>query len=260
MTRKMLLAVCCVILSTPVTHAWGFWTPARSGGIELFKSTDDVALTIWSMKRPVDAAPHTYVITHGLSGIEGRFFKLAKAILVMEPGANVLVIEWDPARKERIGAYGNPWAAAKRIDPTGDVLGAGLANLQKKKVLDLGKTTFIGESFGNYVNHRAALTLAKAGCGKAHGALALNPASELGGYAPPLLTAAYAHSVVFVSDSLFDTRKPIADRTVHLKTCTDDPFLQHTFGLEWLHAKVVAGERIWTYVEPAVAVTASTPK
>lgn len=256
MSRWTIPAVYCVILAAQAVDA-ASPPPAKKGGaaVELFKSPDVV--TIWSLQQPLDNAAHTFIITHGLSGSEKRFFELGWAILALEPGANVLVIEWDPAKKERIGAFGNPWAAAKRIDLTGDALGSALADLHKKKSLDLGKTTFIGESFGNYVNHRAALALGKAGCGKVHGALALNPASELGGYEPPLLTHTYIHSVAFVSDSILDTRKPIAARTVHLKTSSDDAFVQHTYGLEWLHAKTMAGERVHTHFEAPPELTAS---
>lgn len=243
MKQQLVLATAWLVLGTTMAAA------SNPCGGEKINAPFEVhntpgVVTLWSLCKPTESAAHTYVITHGLSGIEARFFELGQAIQAKEPGAQVLVVEWDPAKKERIGAHGNPWAAAKRIDPTGDALGSVLSDLHKKKSIDLSRTTFIGESFGNYVNHRAVVVCRQADFGKVHGALILNPASELGGYTPPLMEQAYTHSVAFVSASILDTRKAIAAKTVKLKTNSDDPFAQHTFGLEWLHATVVAGNRI----------------
>jgi len=259
MRRQLILAMGWLVLSVGVAAASN---PCGGGKVcapvELHNTPGVV--TLWSLSDSKAGATNVYVITHGLSGIETRFFELGKAILAKEPDAHVLVVEWDPAKKERIGAHGNPWAAAKRIDPTGDALGAVLSELHKKKVIDLSRTTFIGESFGNYVNHRAVVACGKAGHGKVHGALILNPASELGGYQPPLMREAYVHSAAFLSDSILDTQKPISGRSVHLKTTSTDPFVQHTFGMEWLRTQVSAGESISGLITTQVTAVASHPK
>jgi len=248
MSHWLILAGCFTVLSgrAAETASPGRGETGRAS-VELYRHADVV--TVFGLEKPPSDPKHTYILTHGLGGIEERFFELGRLILSLEPGAVVLVIEWDPAQKERLGDFGNPWAAAKRIDPTGDALGAALADLHKKKIIDARKTTFIGESFGNYVNHRAAVALGKAGCGKAYGALVLNPASELGGYEPPLLTETYHHSVAFISDSLFDTQQSIGRQTVRLTTTCKDPFVQHTFGMRWLRSRILAGERVHTHFQ-----------
>jgi hypothetical protein len=200
-------------------------------------------LTLWSLGHAPRTAPsHTFLITHGLGGIQDRFFDLGKRIGARDSRANVLVVDWSPGAIEKIGSFPNPWAAAKQIDPSGDALGKLLVKLEKKRLFSPQAATFIGESFGNYVNNRAAELILKAVGTKVQRALALNPASERGGYQPPLLRQTFQQSVAFVTASLFDTRHDIAHALVVLTTTTTNPFAQHTYGIQWLLERVQAGE------------------
>jgi len=211
-------------------------------------------LTLLSLgHKPRRQAAHTYVITHGMNGIQHRFFDLARAIYLAEPRANVLVVDWSPGAmrtmvvelSDRVSLrFSNPRAVARLINPTGDALGAVLARLHQQRRLNATEATFIGESFGNYVNNRAAACLRKAKLGKVKRGLLLNPANEKGGYRPPIVRENYTQSVSFVSPSLFDTRLEIADRLVDLETETIDPFAQHTYGVYWLRQRTQAGNDI----------------
>jgi hypothetical protein len=206
MLRKTIFSVLVIVAAGAVRPAFAADRPIPSTPVEV-KTVPDV-LTLWSLgHEPRADASHTYVVTHGLGGIQDRFFDLGKAILAADPQANVLVVDWSPGAVRTIGPFANPWAAAGQIDPTGDALGALLATLRMRHAFNPEAATFIGESFGNYVNNRAAEFLRQTGAGKVRRGLLLNPASENGGYRPPLVKLNYTHSVSFVSPSLFDTRQ-----------------------------------------------------
>src|SRR5262249_11433999 len=128
--------------------------------------------------------------------------------------------------------------------PTGDALAALLLALRDQGRFNPAKATFIGESFGNYVNNRAAEALRTAKAGRVARGVLLNPASANGGYRPPVVRGNYNRSISFVSPSMLDTRQEIADRLVNLKTDSDDPSLQHTFGVRWLQQRSEAGNDI----------------
>ena len=210
--------------------------------VEIKKIAD--VLTLWSVGgEPRANATQSFVITHGLGGVDDRFFDLGKGIRAQDPQANVFVVDWSPGAKKKIGPVPNPRAAAVQIDPTGDALGTLLAKLGKKGHFDPAKATFIGESFGNYVNNQAGVTVAKS-MKKCNRILVLNPASAAGGYQPPLVKATFAQSVVFVSESWLDTRESIANKSFMLQPGTDDAFKQHTYGMQFVQDKVNAGKTI----------------
>jgi hypothetical protein len=205
-------------------------------------------LTLLSLGELRPRASHTYVVTHGLGGIHERFFELAQAIHRVEPAANVLVVDWTPGavRHMTVGSmrFLDPLAVARRIDPTGDALGDVLATLHRRRLFKPTEATFIGESFGNYVNNRAARHLRRARLGKVKRALLLNPATQKGGYGVPVVTRNYTQSMAFVTCSCFDTQQQIADRQVQLRPKTADPIRQHIYGLRWLGRRTQTGKEI----------------
>jgi hypothetical protein len=215
-------------------------TPGKR--IEIHR-VDDV-VTVWSLGHaPAAKATHAFVLTHGLGGIDERFYEMGQAILKQYPDANVLVVDWSPGAVRKIARIPNPLAAADRIDLTGDLLGLFLTRLHKKNGFDPTQATFIGESFGNCVNHRAALCLRKNGLKKPQCAVVLNPAPAAG-YQTPVFTVAFKQSIACVSDSLLDTRAAIANKRVLLKPDSRGQIDQHTHGMRWLQARIDAGESI----------------
>jgi hypothetical protein len=208
-------------------------------------------LTLWSVGRaPRENASHTYVLTHGLCGVDDRFYSMGQALLARNPEANVLVVDWSAGADRKIARLPNPFAAADRIDLTGDMLGVFLTKLSKKKCFDPTQATFIGESFGNCVNHRAALCLRKNGLKKAERAVVLNPAPSCAGYQTPLFTVPFKQSIACMSDSCLDARGAIANKRVLLKSPNPDQLGQHTQGMRWLQERIDAGEQIGSLFAP----------
>jgi hypothetical protein len=207
-------------------------------------------MTLWTLDHEPKANPsHTYVLTHGLCGIDDRFDTLGRMLLTKNPNANVLVLDWTCGADKKLLKAPNPFAAAECIDTTGNALGITLARLAKKGCFDPKQATFIGESFGNWVNHRAAIILRKEGLGKVDRAFALNPASEFGGYAPPPIKANFNQSVACISDSTLDTRDAIAQRLIVLRPSGNGQIERHTAGMDWLLNSVRAGEDLGTHFQ-----------
>jgi len=180
-----------------------------------------------------------YVITHGLGGsAEGdRFHRLAAAIRQGLPQTTVVRIDWSERATARFGGFLNPWKAAESIDDVGDEAAQVLA----RSGIDPTCTTFIGESFGNWVNARVASEL-----GGVQGILALNPAHETGGYAPPDLRMCARRSCSFHTYSVFDTSLEIADSEYFLETSAEaSHFAQHIAGIDWLAARIERGDLSW---------------
>lgn len=186
-----------------------------------------------------------FVLTHGMGGLDQRFIELGRAIKKRRLGANVLIVDWTPGATKGIKGLPTPWTVAPHIEPTGAALAELLGTLSAAGSFTYAQATFIGESFGNYVNHEAARTLVARGHKKAGVALALNPASELGGYEPPALTKAFRKSASFHTQSLFDTQKKIADFHFELRTATKNAFEQHVSGILWLRSQIENGASGW---------------
>ena len=73
-------------------------------------------------------------------------------------------------------------------------------------------------------------------------AIALNPASALGGYLPPNLRPCFQDSTAYETASLFDAQIGIAASNQTLPTADlNDPVAQHTFGVTWLTQQIRAG-------------------
>jgi hypothetical protein len=193
------------------------------------------------------AAKQTFVIVHGCGGtVPGdRFHRLAGAIKTRIPEANVYRLDWSAGTNKRLSnGLPNPWAAARNINPTGDAA----AKLLKQSRVEPSSVTLIGESFGVYVNHRIVQRL-----GKVRRMLAFNPASELGGYLPPVLRHDAERVCVFTTLSGFDTWRYLADSALRLMTDPQaDVFEQHRYGIEWLQQLLDSGDLSWLELAHAV--------
>jgi hypothetical protein len=249
MMRKSLVRLVVVTAVGTIIPVKGFADDSRATPRQTVVKKVPGVLTLLSLgHEPRKQAAHTYVITHGLNGKLERFVDLAQAILRAEPGANVLVVDWSPGAAQHLGVGSmrlpNFLAVALRIDPTGDALGTVLAALHEQGLFRAAEATFIGHSFGNYVNNRAAQALRKAKLGKVKRGLLLNPATAKGSYTPPVVRENYTQSVCLVTPSALDTHRDIADRRVDLKTPSNDGLAQHTFGVLWLRQWTQAGKAI----------------
>lgn len=241
MLRPFTLSI--IILATTIGRSSAQGSTAGQR-VEVHRVADVV--TVWSLGQATrEKVTHTYLLTHGLGGIDERFYAMGQAILKQHPDANVLVVDWSPGADRTFAKIPNPLAAADRIDVTGDVLALYLTKLHKMKCFDPAQATFIGESFGNCVNHRAALGLRKHGLKKPEHALVLNPA-PYAGYQTPVFTVAFKQSIACVSDSLLDTRGVIASKRLLLKPDSRGQIEQHTHGMRWLQARIDAGDPVGT--------------
>jgi pimeloyl-ACP methyl ester carboxylesterase len=160
-----------------------------------------------------------------------RFHDLTDAVRAEFPEANVYLLDWSPLSTARTSwGLPNPWEVAQRIDEVGEQA----ARLMQEEGLNPESLTLIGESFGAYVNHVAATALTGV-----RSAIALNPASEAGGYSPPDLRQSADFTVAYCTDSPFDTRLPIAEHMVAMELPPGmDAVAKHTSGVRWLQTAV----------------------
>lgn len=187
----------------------------------------------------MDTGCECYVITPGMGGtVSGdSFHQLAATICKRFPQACVIRLDWSEKASVKFLGILDPWKVAGSIDAVADQAAAVL----KKEGLDPARTTFIGESFGNWVNARIAHQL-----GGVHGILAFNPANEGGGYTLPDLRKHARRSWSFHTYSVFDTTLEIADCDFWLETPKDATHWgQHVAGIKWLTARIEAGDHTW---------------
>jgi pimeloyl-ACP methyl ester carboxylesterase len=178
----------------------------------------------------------TYVIIHGLGGRTpgDRFCQLAAAIRQQCPECDVLLVDWSQAASVGLPL---PFQAARNIDPVAKEA----AQLLRELGVDLARTTFIGESFGNYVAAKMAAEL-----GQVSGMLVCNPANEFGSYTPPDLRKVAARSISFHTYSPYDTRREIAHADLFLETPAGASHsAQHTAGISWIALQVRRDRLDW---------------
>lgn len=207
--------------------------------IELGSATEQSDVRIWLTGPRGDQASECFVITHGMGGTTSgdSLHHLASALHQQFPRASVLRIDWSEKASVKFAGFPVPWKVAQSIDAVGDQA----ALVLKHSRIDPERTTFIGESFGNWVNARIAYQL-----GGVRAILALNPASESGGYAPPDLRKLSSHSWSLHTWSVFDTTLEIAEGDFWLETPADAThFAQHGAGVRWLTARIEAGDSSW---------------
>ena len=175
-----------------------------------------------------------FLITHGMNGTcEGdRFHLLGESIASAHSGANVVLVDWS---KTSCSSWFPP-VVARHIDSVADEAHEKLCELG----IDPERATLIGESFGNYVNARIATNF-----GKVDHLIAMNPASELGGYPIPDLRRCSRVSWSFHTYSGFDTLRRIADRCIYIQTAeTANELDRHTSGIRRLTSVTARGERL----------------
>lgn len=212
---------------------------AEPAWLELDSVAERPAVRIWLAGPRGDQASECFVITHGMGGTTSgdSFHRLAAVLHQQFPRASVLRIDWSERASVKFAGLPVPWKVAESIDPVGDQA----ALILKEAGIDSRRTTFLGESFGNWVNARTAYQL-----GGVQAILALNPASESGGYAPPDLRRLASHSWALHTWSVLDTTLEIADGDFWLETSADaSPFAQHVAGIRWLTARIEAGDYSW---------------
>lgn len=176
-----------------------------------------------------------FVITHGMHGTcEGdRFHLLAETIATVVSDANVVLIDWSAASS----ASSVPMFVAWRIDSIADEASQDLCDLG----FQAEQATLIGESFGNYLNARIATDF-----GRVDHLIAMNPASELGGYPVPDLRRCSRVSWSFHTYSILDTRVTLAHATILLETRDDATDIEkHTCGIERLTERLEQGDLEW---------------
>jgi hypothetical protein len=194
---------------------------------------------VWLSGPVDDTACPWFVITHGMGGTDpsDRFHLLAGAIRRRLPRACIVRVDWTIWASAQIGGLPNPWKVATSIDAVGDCAATALARLS----IDPEQLTLIGESFGNWVNARIALRLGGVG-----NVLAMNPASEAGGYAPPDLRKCARRSWSFHTGSGYDTHMEIAAGDFWLETAQEaSAWEQHISGISWLTARIDADDATW---------------
>lgn len=207
--------------------------------MELPTIADRSPVRIWSEGQQMDAEGECYVITHGMGGtrLGDHFHKLAAAIRKRFPRALLMRVDWSERASAKLGGFPHPWKVAGSIDEVGDQA----ALVLNKEGIDPARTTFIGESFGNWVNARIAHQL-----GGVRGILALNPANEGGGYPPPDLRKHARRNWSFHTYSVFDTTLEIADSDFWLETPSGTSHAsQHVAGIHWLAGRIEAGDLSW---------------
>ncbi|MFN0020197.1 MAG: hypothetical protein ACKVP0_18200 [Pirellulaceae bacterium] len=212
---------------------------AESAWIELIVGSEKPLARLWLAGPRGEASEECIVITHGMGGtVSGdRFHRLAETIRKRLPRASVVRVDWSERAAPKAGGFPNPWKVAGSIDGVGDEAAQVLA----ASGIDPARTTFIGESFGNWVNARIAFQM-----GGVQGILALNPASEAGGYPPTDLRPLARRSCSLQTYSVFDSTLEIAERDFWLKTSPDaTQFAQHTAGIQWLRDRIEEGDLTW---------------
>lgn len=179
-----------------------------------------------------------YVITPGMGGMKvgDRFYLLAETIRKTCPTANVFLVDWNDAANQRVWGVNIPHLVAKSINP----VARDIAEELPTRGINPATLTLIGESFGNCVNHRVAQRI-----GGVNRMLAFNPANELGGYPLPHLERFSVVAWAFHTRSPFDTCAKLGDRGVLLQVASDDPFFQHTYGVQWLRQRLTVGDDSW---------------
>lgn len=203
----------------------------------------DVTIVVDGVWR--ENASRTVLVTHGLGGTcnGDRFHGLVTELRRQLPEANIVLLDWSKASKAGRFGFPAPWIVARRIPKVAELATAKLQSL----AIDPASMTFIGESFGNYVNAEIAAEL-----GGVNHIIAFNPASEFGGYTPSDLRRHARQAWSFHTHSPFDTQLEISHVDLFLETPADASHVaQHTYGMVWLTEQLKAGRIGWLNLDIA---------
>ena len=216
-----------------------------------YSNIDDVDGVSIITYQKSDNANHSYIITHGLGGTvyDERYKKLADSIKDGKgDGVSIFLVDWSVLADESIKInernVPNPWAAKSRIELVGNIVFERIAH-----EINPFKATLIGEGFGNYINHQIAKRYDNEKNEEMKNIIALNPTNEYGGYEPPNFEAYSASSIVYHTESLWDTVKEAGTLDILLNVPTSTTTIEkHLWGLQWLNKQIEKND--WKWVEP----------
>lgn len=240
----------CFLFAVLLIHVEGKPTLGEWRTIDAGKEANLVMLKT-PVDRAIDPGAPFYLVTHGMNGVRlgDRFHSLAETIAMFLPEANVVLVDWTDAARSKWLGLDLPFVVALKVDAVGDEASEMLCNLG----FDAANATLIGESFGNYVNAKIASNFEHVDC-----MLAMNPASQVGGYPIPDLRRCSRRSYSFHTYSFFDTRGSLAHASVFLETPPDATGIeQHTSGIGRLTATIGDGSRGWLDVNLMAAEDSS---
>ena len=181
-----------------------------------------------------------YVISHGLGGtkVDDRFHRLAIEIRRNFPTANVFLVDWSQvAAKKNMFGLPSVRKVSAQIKKCGE-----LANCLLNEIgIDPKRTTFIGESFGSYVNYEIANRMKKVAR-----ILCFNAAVKLGGYSVTDMSVAAKDCYSFQTVSIFDTRQQLCQHDIRLELAVGMKAVKgHTYGIRWLLETLKRSDRSW---------------
>ncbi len=192
---------------------------------------------------PLNPSYPTFVLIPGFGGYQSDLGTLAEAIAAdansyPNGDVNVLIVTWQGATAgPTINGVDVPWMSALHIDTDGTQLGDLLNSLDQQGDIAFGTTTIISQGSGASVGYQAAKIV-----DGLQNVIALNPASELGGYLPPSLNVWFQISTAYETSSLFDTQRVMAASNQTLPTAdVNNPLLLSTFGVPWLTGQIQQG-------------------
>jgi hypothetical protein len=246
-SRDRILLLLAMLLAWPLASpVRGDWRTLPGDGGECLVRLRTPVQTEIQAERPF------FLVTHGMNGADegDRFYQLAESIAAFLPDANVLLVDWSEASRAQWLGMQIPFAVAGRIDQVANEASDLLCNLG----FEPGSATLIGESFGNYVNARIAANFGAVDC-----MLAMNPASEWGGYPLPDLRRVCRLSWSFHTYSFLDSQRTLAHASILLETPDEfDALEQHTCGIARLTERIQRGKLDW--LEPTRELPAGSPE
>jgi hypothetical protein len=211
-------------------------------------------------RQTIQSAQNVYILTHGYGGYfenaldpsvakRDDFNRLAQTIKEKDPNAVVLILTWQEAAT-------NPviFASGTQVGPSAQSFAAQLQAIGIDTTRQ--KVTFIGESYGTYVNGGIAQQLAAQGNYNPNNVnwIGCNPASEKSGQSPFTWVDKnlFNVAVALQTNSLADTQlKGFADYHVYLKTNKTDTVGLHTAGITALE-QAIRTNPDWLTLSPAL--------
>ena len=209
-------------------------------------------------RQTIQSAQNVYVLTHGYGGYfenaldpsvskRDDFNRLAQTIKEKDPNAAVLILTWqEPATHPIIFVSGT------QVGPSAQSFAAQLQAIGIDTTRQ--KVTFIGESYGTYVNGGIAKQLAVQGNYNFNNVywIGCNPASEKSGQNPFnwVDKGVFKVAVALQTNSLADTQyKGFADYHIYLKTDKTDTVGLHTSGITAL-TQAINADSGWLTFSP----------
>jgi hypothetical protein len=220
--------------------------------------SNDYLIKDLAAKQTVQNAQNIYILTHGYGGYfqnatdptvakRDDFNRLAQTIKQQDPNAVVLIMSWDSGATKPI-----IFDSGKQVGPSSQSFAAQLQAIGIDTTRQ--KVTFIGESYGTYVNGGIAQQLAAQGNYNPNNVnwIGCNPASEKSGQSPFTWVDKnlFNVAVALQTNSLADTQfKGFADYHLYLKTDKTDTVGLHTSGITAL-TQAINADSGWLTFSP----------